>query len=125
MPAAAAAARAGIELIQSHEGEQRRQRLWSLVELLKRALLSGPGKLPAVRSAIAPLIVGDSQRAVTIADGLREAGFLVPAIRSPTVAIGKERLRFTVTADHTAQQIHELETALAAISKRKLHVPHA
>lgn len=125
VPAAAAAARAGIGLIQLPEGERRRRRLWSLVELLKRALLAGPGKLPAVRSAIAPLMIGDAQRALWIASALREAGFLVPAIRSPTVATGRERLRFTVTADHTAEQIQSLEAALAALGNRRPHAPHA
>jgi 7-keto-8-aminopelargonate synthetase-like enzyme len=58
VPAQAAAAKAGIELIQSAEGEKRRAYLWSLVDRLKNALVGGPWRVPVVQSAIVPLIVG-------------------------------------------------------------------
>lgn len=124
-PAAAAAARAGVELLQSDEGEQRRQRLWSLVELLKTALTGGLGELPAVRSAILPLILGDERRAVALADALRDAGFLVPAIRYPTVARGQARLRFTVSAAHNADDIGQLARSLASIASGLSPLPNA
>ncbi|MBI3875096.1 MAG: aminotransferase class I/II-fold pyridoxal phosphate-dependent enzyme, partial [Verrucomicrobia bacterium] len=125
VPSSAASARAGIELIQSGEGEQRRQRLWSLVELLKTALVGGAWELPAVRSAILPLILGNERRAVAMAAALREAGFLVPAIRYPTVARGQARLRFTVCADHTANDIAQLANVLSSLASRPLPLANA
>jgi 8-amino-7-oxononanoate synthase len=114
VPAAAAAAKAGIELIASAEGEQRRQRLWSLVELLKSALIGGQWRVPAVRSAIVPCIVGAETEAIALAESLRESGILVPAIRYPTVARSQARLRFAVSASHSAADIEQLRAAVVA-----------
>ena len=112
VPAAAAAAKAGIELLQSSEGEERRVRLWSLVDRLKNALVGGPWKLPPVQSAIIPLVIGAEADAVDLATKLRERGVFVPAIRYPTVARDKARLRVTVTAAHTIEDIRQFVGAL-------------
>jgi 8-amino-7-oxononanoate synthase len=112
VPAAAAAARAGIELMQSAEGEARRTKVWSLVDQLKNALTGGAWKLPVVQSAIVPLIVGNETDAMEIASRLRERGIFAPAIRFPTVAKGEARLRLTVTAEHTADDINILAARL-------------
>jgi 8-amino-7-oxononanoate synthase len=113
VPAQAAAARAGIELIQSAEGRERCERLWSLVDLLKSELINAGWPLGAVRSPIVPLILGGEQRAVAVADGLRALGVFVPAIRYPTVARGAARLRVTLSAAHTAEDVDELVKALS------------
>ena len=118
VPAAAAAARAGVELIRSQEGETRRQRLWLLVEELKRVLISAGFPPSAVRAPIVPVVVGAEARAVKLSAALREAGVFVPAIRFPTVARGEARLRFTVSADHTAEDLAALAEALASIGSR-------
>jgi 7-keto-8-aminopelargonate synthetase-like enzyme len=65
-----------------------------------------------VQSAIIPLMVGDESKAVELAAALREQGLLVPAIRYPTVARGAARLRLTVTAAHTVEDIAALGQAL-------------
>ena len=119
VPAAAAAARAGVELIRSQEGETRRQRLWLLVEELKRVLISAGFPPSAVRAPIVPVVVGAEARAVKLSAALREAGVFVPAIRFPTVARGEARLRFTVSADHTAEDLAALAEALASIGNRQ------
>lgn len=112
VPAAAAAARAGLAIIRSQEGETRRQRLWLLVEELKRVLI-GAGLPPsAVRAPIVPVIVGEEARAMAMSGALREAGVFVPAIRFPTVARGEARLRFTVSAEHTGEDLAGLGEAL-------------
>jgi 7-keto-8-aminopelargonate synthetase-like enzyme len=113
VPAAAAAARAGIELLQSTEGEERRVRLWSRVDQFKNALVGGPWKLPVVQSPIVPVIVGDETAAVELAARLRQRGFFIPAIRFPTVARGAARLRVTLTAAHSEAEVRELAVALA------------
>jgi 7-keto-8-aminopelargonate synthetase-like enzyme len=66
-------------------------------------------------------MVGDEQDAIDLARSLQTDGFLVPAIRYPTVAKGAARLRITVTAAHTEPQISALNAALA----RHAHVSSA
>ena len=63
-------------------------------------------------SAIQPIIIGDSQQTVTISERLLAAGFLVSAIRPPTVPKGSARLRVTLSALHEEQQVDQLLTAL-------------
>jgi 8-amino-7-oxononanoate synthase len=70
-------------------------------------------------SPILPLIIGDENAAVALADSLRERGFFIPAIRYPTVARGSARLRMTITADHTAQDIDQLASAFQAIANHE------
>ncbi|MGZ4956585.1 MAG: aminotransferase class I/II-fold pyridoxal phosphate-dependent enzyme, partial [Methylobacter sp.] len=66
-------------------------------------------------SAIQPILVGDSQTAVDISDALLNAGFLVSAIRPPTVPQGSARLRVTFSALHQEQHVDQLLDALAKI----------
>ena len=72
--------------------------------------------------AIHPIIVGDEQAAVDLSRSLQAEGFLVPAIRYPTVAKGAARLRITVTAAHEEQQIRALA---AAINRLRPELSHA
>lgn len=115
VPASAAAARAGLALFQSAEGESRRQAVWQRVDQLKNGLIGGGWKLPVVRSAILPLLIGDETKAVEIATALRAADIFIPAIRYPTVARGAARLRLTVTAAHTAEDIAQLMSAFKSL----------
>ena len=71
-----------------------------------------------VQSAILPLLVGAEVRAVELATALREQGIFIPAIRYPTVARGAARLRVTLTAAHTAEDVRELAAALNCDSHR-------
>ena len=57
-------------------------------------------------------MVGDETRAVEMATSLLDQGFLIPAIRYPTVARGKARLRLTLSAAHTADEVANLANAL-------------
>ena len=115
VPAAAAAARAGIELLQSSEGEERRTRLWSRVDQFKNAMTGGPWKLPVVQSPIVPVIVGEETAAVELAARLHERGCFIPAIRFPTVARGTARLRVTLTAAHSPEDVRELADCLSEL----------
>jgi 7-keto-8-aminopelargonate synthetase-like enzyme len=110
-PAIAAAATAAIDFLQTPEGDERRRRLWKNITLLHELL--APGK--AAASAIFPLIIGDEQQSLDLAQALRKEGFFVPAIRYPTVARGSARLRITVTAAHTERQIRDLAAHLQRI----------
>jgi len=115
-PAAAAAARAGIQLVQSSEGSNRATKLWARVTELNSALRTPHS---ALASAIIPLIVGGETKAVETASTLREHGIFVPAIRYPTVARGSARLRITLTAAHTADDVAQLAEVLSLIVNQK------
>ena len=112
VPAQTAAALAGLKIVQSEEGEERRTRLWQRVDEMKNGLIARGWKLPAVRSAMVPLMVGGEREAVALSERLLEANVFVPAIRYPTVAKGAARLRLTLSADHTPADIEELLEAL-------------
>jgi 8-amino-7-oxononanoate synthase len=130
VPAAAAAATAGIRFIQSKPGEERRAQLWQHIHLAGddvRSLKYNPEKNQSLltsspaknTSAIIPIIIGDEAETVEIALRLREQGIFVPAIRYPTVARGQARLRITLTAAHSSDEIIKLTSALAAVINRK------
>ena len=116
VPAAAAAAAAGVRLSQSAEGEALRIRLRKHAEDFKSQIASSA---PCPSAAIIPLILGDEDKAVAASNQLREQGIFVPAIRYPTVARGAARLRITLTAAHSADDISTLTHALESIVNRK------
>ena len=116
VPAAAAAASAAIQFVQSTEGETRRKHLRSRVAELQSQIANRKSQIPG---AIVPIIIGDESEAVTAAAKLREQNIFVPAIRYPTVARGKARLRVTLTAAHTAADVSRLAAALNEIANRK------
>jgi 7-keto-8-aminopelargonate synthetase-like enzyme len=105
VPAAAAAATAAISVVQSSEGEELRSCLWARVDQMKNGLIGGPWKVPIVQSPILPILIGDEARAMGTAARLRSRGILVPAVRYPTVARGRARLRLTLSAAHTPADI--------------------
>jgi 8-amino-7-oxononanoate synthase len=112
VPAAAAAATAGVRFVQSSAGEDRRRKLWQNVSVLSPAINNQLASLSTTRSAIIPIMLGAESKAVEAAAALRERGIFIPAIRYPTVARGKARLRLTVSAAHTDADLAELLTAL-------------
>ena len=113
VPAAAAAAAAAVRVVESAEGELRRQQLWARVDQVKNGLIAGRFPLPVIRSPIIPLIVGPEAKAMDMAAALRAAGVFIPAVRFPTVARGKARLRLTVTAAHTPEDVEEMVLELS------------
>lgn len=112
-PAVAWTAKHAITLLQGVDGEARREKLWSnkrlLLSLLGETFTSQTSHLPA---AILPIIIGDEEAAVQTSAALLEAGFLIPAIRYPTVSRGAARLRLTLSAVHEAGQIEALVACL-------------
>ncbi len=65
-------------------------------------------------TAIVPIVVGDEKRALAASAALEERGFLVPAIRYPTVAHGAARLRVALMSAHTPEQLRSAAAAIAA-----------
>ena len=73
-------------------------------------LFTGLLGLPAAQSAIVPLVLGSPERALAASAALEDEGFLVTAIRPPTVPAGTARLRFAFSAVHTEDDIRRLAT---------------
>lgn len=55
---------------------------------------------------IFPIVIGENDRTVALSQTLKERGIILSAVRPPTVEVGKARLRLTVTAAHTEEQLH-------------------
>jgi 8-amino-7-oxononanoate synthase len=109
VPAAAAAAEAAIRFVQSPAGEAQCRLLWERVAQVPRRFKPSGCALP---SAIIPLLVGAEEQAVAASRELFFRGLFVPAIRYPTVARGKARLRLTLSAAHSAAEVSQLVTSI-------------
>ena len=112
-PALAQATRAALRVI--IEEPERRQQLHARTKQF-RAGAAELG-LPILDSStpIQPLLLRDSELAVTVAADLRQRGILVTAIRPPTVAQGSARLRITFCAQHSKRHVEILLDALDAV----------
>jgi 8-amino-7-oxononanoate synthase len=116
MPAAIAeATRASLQLVISENW--RREKLKTLIQQFRNGAVQLGLNLMDSDTPIQPLLVGDSQRAVDLSQQLLELGFLVSAIRPPTVPQGKARLRVTFSANHQANDVNLLLAALEKITK--------
>jgi 8-amino-7-oxononanoate synthase len=115
-PAAIAeASRTSLKIVRSENW--RREKLTHLVNYFRTNAIQLGLQLSATASAIQPILIGDSQRAVEISHQLLERGFLVSAIRPPTVPKGKARLRITFSANHDEQQLDQLLDALNLVCR--------
>lgn len=114
-PAVAAATREALTLIQTETW--RREQLQDLIKQFRTGAQQLGLPLMASRSAIQPLMVGDTQRAVTLSEKLKAAGVLISAIRPPTVPQDTARLRITLSASHQREHVERLLDALAKAMK--------
>lgn len=113
-PALAETALAALQRVR--EDDWRRARLASLQQHLRAGLLAQGWQLPDSHTPIQPVLIGSAERALALADALRERGFWVGAIRPPTVPAGTARLRFTVTATHESSALDALLAAMADLA---------
>jgi 8-amino-7-oxononanoate synthase len=111
-PGCAAASRQGLRLVQSEP--QRRVRVKSLADDLRRQLASIG--LPTGRSTtpIVPVIIGDSRQTIAVMERLRQAGIWTAGIRPPTVPHNTSRLRISLSAAHRECDLERLTAELAA-----------
>jgi 8-amino-7-oxononanoate synthase len=110
-PASAAAALAALDIIEEEPARCARPLL------LAHRFAEAVG-LPPPASPIVPVIVGAPERALGLSKALERAGFLVVAIRPPTVPDGTARLRFTFSAAHDEAQVDALaEAFITALSR--------
>jgi 8-amino-7-oxononanoate synthase len=117
-PAVCAAASAALRVVQD-EPERRRRLLESASRL--RALLADAGiEVGGEKGPIVPVVVGDPEGAVACAAALEQRGFLVPAIRAPSVPRGTDRLRVSLSADHDVKTVEDLAAELARQVRRRI-----
>jgi len=113
-PAVAAATRAALRV--SERESWRREKATALSKRFRMALRErglGTEPEPVAHTTIVPVIVGEASRALEISKRLEETGFLVMAIRPPTVPQGTSRLRVTLSAAHEEAQVERLASAIA------------
>ena len=104
-PPVVAAAIAALDVIETEPG-------YVAEPLRKARQFTRALNLPEAQSAIVPVIVGETEAALSASELLREEGFLVVAIRPPTVPAGTARLRFAFTAQHPDAEIERLADAV-------------
>lgn len=112
-PAVAAATRASLKLLQTESW--RREHLNALIKHFRTTAGRFGLKLEPSMTAIQPVILGDEARALAASAALEARGFLVIAIRPPTVPSGSSRLRITLSSAHTFEQVDALLAALAEV----------
>ena len=111
-PAVACATLASLKLVQTEHW--RREHVQQLIAQFRQGAQALGLNLMDSPPPIQAIIIGDSAQAMVMSAQLRERGILVGAIRPPTVPAGSARLRITLTAAHTAEQVQRLLDALAA-----------
>lgn len=120
-PVLLAAIHAALDIVESEPG--RRDRVLMLAARLRRRLVNGGVDCLRSTGPIVPVILGDSGLAVRVARGVRSRGFDVRAVRPPAVRPRTARLRVSVHADHTEEQIDHLAEAILGELGRKEATP--
>jgi 8-amino-7-oxononanoate synthase len=119
-PAIAHALLKSLAIIAGEEGKKRRSHLQSLITAWRSALQLKHWKSLASPTAIQPVVIGSNEKVIAVGAALLQQGLWVGAIRPPTVPLNTARLRITLSAAHTHEQlttlitaIHDLEASMA------------
>jgi len=123
-PGLAHALMTSLDIIASEDGQQRRAHVQSLIARLRQSFTPGSWVLMASDTSIQPVVIGKNETALRVASALRDRGLWVPAIRPPTVPRGTARLRVTLSAAHTMDDLAELTTALNALGEAEREQQH-
>jgi 8-amino-7-oxononanoate synthase len=111
-PALAHALMTSIDIIGGEEGASRRKHLATLIAQYERDVTFKRWQRVPSATAIQPILVGSNDEVLRVGAALYGRGLWVPAIRPPTVAPGTERLRVTLSAAHTMEEVAQLCAAL-------------
>lgn len=110
-PSVAAATRQSLKLIR--QADESRQQLRDLIKQFRDGVSRLGLSLMDSQTPIQPILIGDNQKALDLSRYLESRGLLITAIRPPTVPENTARLRVTLTASHTPEQVTQLLDALA------------
>lgn len=115
-PAVAASVEAALEIVRGKEGEERRRSVERNARALRAQVVALAGGTAALggepASAIAPLLVGDDRAVMQLSRRLFDAGIFAQGIRPPTVPVGTARIRISVSAGHSDNDVARLAGAL-------------
>lgn len=117
-PSIASATRAAIKIIQTEP--ERRDKLNAKITYFRQAIDELNLKTLDSKTAIQPILLGDSETALQATELLRQHGLWITAIRPPTVPEGTARLRITISCEHHQNDIDQLITVLRSDAMRKL-----
>jgi 8-amino-7-oxononanoate synthase len=109
-PALSATLAASVDLIE--QGDNLRAHLQHLIVTLKQSLQLKKWQLMPSQTAVQPLVVGGNHQVVRLSEYLQKQAILVPAIRPPTVPVNTARLRISLSAAHSEQDVIQLAEAL-------------
>ena len=109
-PALSATLIESVGLIEA--GDDLRAHLQTLIAELKNTLKLKKWQLMPSDTAVQPLVVGGNREVLALSEYLQSRGILVPAIRPPTVPIGTGRLRISLSATHTLEDVRRLVTTI-------------
>ena len=109
-PAVASATRISLKILQRETW--RREKLNLLIEHFRSGAKELGLELMDSITPIQPVLLGDDALTLKVGEQLRRKGFLVGAIRSPTVPVGTSRLRITLCAEHSEQEVDSLLEAI-------------
>lgn len=112
-PAIAEATRCSLRILQNEP--RHLSNLNNNISYFKQCCLQADLPVKDSQTAIQPLMIGDDEKAIEISQQLFQQGFLVTAIRPPTVPEGTSRLRITLSAKHTKKHIDQLIAALSPL----------
>jgi 8-amino-7-oxononanoate synthase len=115
-PALAHALLTSLRIIQSEEGRRRRTHLKSLIQQLSTAPVPASWqRMPSI-TPIQPMVLGSNDHVLKASAELNTQGIWISAIRAPTVPVNTARLRITLSAAHTTQDVDQLVKALSQTS---------
>jgi glycine C-acetyltransferase len=117
-PAVLAAASAAIEIVNSREGAELRQRLAENSVYLRTALSSAGFDTLGSETQIIPIFIGDVHKTMEFSCALLEEGVFVQGIRPPTVPAGSSRLRCTLMATHSLEDLQQVVAAICRTRDR-------
>ena len=116
-PAASGAALAAIRVIESKP--LLREKYWKKILYLRKGLKALGFDLLGSEGPIIPLLIGDTEKTVRMKEFLKKERIFAPAIRPPTVPMGMDRIRLSVIAEHTKDDLDEL---LAVLKKARAKI---
>jgi len=115
-PALAAATREALNIIQTETWRQ--ENLHQRISQFKEGVKNLGLPLAASNTAIQPILLGSAEQALTWSEQLKAQGIVISAIRPPTVPVNTSRLRITLSANHSKDDVNSLLDALATLAQK-------
>jgi glycine C-acetyltransferase len=116
-PSVLAASLAAVDLVDSEEGAELRNRLASNAEYFRSRLLDAGFDIMGSETQIIPVLVGPADKTMKFAGRLLDKGIFVQGIRPPTIPAGRCRLRCTVMATHGLEDLQRTVKAIVETGK--------